>query len=96
MHFVMKVCTNVSSEAIRLHDRYRRLWHDNIKMDIGRGCTLHPACSRQGAMAGRFENCKESSAFIKDPPLIDAQSKYHLHKEDNTLRSYLSEVSKYF
>jgi len=41
-------------------------------------------------MAGRFENSNKTSAFLKDFPLINIQSNYHLHKKVNILRSYWS------
>jgi hypothetical protein len=65
MHFIMEICTNVLSEASRRHGRCRPVWQDNIKKDIEIGCALHSAWLGQDAMAGRFENCNVTSAFIK-------------------------------
>ena len=65
MHFIMKICTKVLSEANRRRGRCRVLWLDNIKMDIGTGRALYSAWLGHDAMAGRFENCYELFRFHK-------------------------------
>jgi hypothetical protein len=94
----MKICTNVLSEASRQHDRCRLVWQDNIKKDIGTGCALHPAWLGHDAIAGRFENCNGTSAFIKKKKflLIDVQRNYHLRKEYNILRGFCLEFLNSF
>lgn len=65
-------------------------------MDIGTGCALRSACLGHDAMAGRFENCNELSAFVRDLLLIDVQNNYHLREEDNILRCYGSKFLNNF